>query len=804
MKFSKIASLTLILLTTYVGYGQFDGNWSPIQSLRNKSNPEKISVNSLTQTKFLKNENWMPAVYSVLIDNIAMPSAILNRINKWQDVAELFLMSSGQDLTKQDFENLAHIEHLILKCSPYDSALLVNAASIPYLEKLTLIFDEQPENWDFLHYYKNIKSLHVYGNYLPESFSDMAKKLRYFHQLVELGLSIDYATDLPRSLNFITSLKILRLYDNNTRLNYQNNANVQAEKFNVVGQFANDQAAEVSVFYYADDYGLTFREVFYLQQVWNGKQTGYIPLLPTQKSRVNQKQYTRKVTPTFASEKVLNPLVEGLFPESEVFTVHSNQSTVLHTKSGFNIFIPQKPNQYLTADGRPYEGNVYYAIKRMPNLLDIAFRGMDLKVTNHANSPLFNTAFAFEIQLSDGVFPLKFDERSQVRIEFPNQDTIRNVYYYDVESKSFMDYNLFKMVNKPDNQFEALPTKSFDNHTYALDMRSFEDRFNDPENFFLLDEHTKSEKYIKNGRFFTHTFMPWKKEKESVKLKNIRTVKQGRKLVGIKKLNPKRKQKDAILFQLQDKSELFEECKILRKVLFKYADTMTSKEFSANFMRNKLYHDFRIQKLQNKFELTLKTEDAYHSIGVDQILYKLNGKPYSTKASQKIMTKFWNMQMKRGESFDDFLQIKEADYAVFYKKRQADWEKKDQFQHMHIAHSGIFSVMQIGEQSNHNVNFHITYTDNNGLPIDVKKLIVIDKKNGSVRTINKGNVSLDVETLSLLLCVDYKGNLYYLEGDALRGNKLTPDGIYYIRLNSIQQPRSMEEFHKAIKFDRMK
>jgi hypothetical protein len=223
-----------------------------------------------------------------------MPSAILNRINKWQDVAELFLMSSGQDLTKQDFENLAHIEHLILKCSPYDSALLVNAASIPYLEKLTLIFDEQPENWDFLHYYKNIKSLHVYGNYLPESFSDMAKKLRYFHQLVELGLSIDYATDLPRSLNFITSLKILRLYDNNTRLNYQNNANVQAEKFNVVGQFANDQAAEVSIFYYADDYGLTFREVFYLQQVWNGKQTGYMPLLPTQKSRVNQKARWRQ------------------------------------------------------------------------------------------------------------------------------------------------------------------------------------------------------------------------------------------------------------------------------------------------------------------------------------------------------------------------------------------------------------------------------------------------------------------------------------------------------------------------------
>jgi hypothetical protein len=811
MTYQKLSVWILIICACYTPmHAQLNGPWTPVGQIKRNTVEEAIVVSSEKDIDKIKSKpSLLSDAFSVKIQNIQNPSELFKLFTVWQDIGEVYLKNSGALLKREDFSILQHVDHIIVEVGAEDSNLLVNIADIPSLEKITLILKEVPENWDFLYYYQKIKKLHIYANFLPEDLHKVVDKLMVFHKLQELGLSVDFATDLPRNLNLIAGLKILKLYDNHSRINHQNMMRVQPESFNIVGILGNDQPIQFSVLFYAQDFGLTYREHKYLEQIWMGRKIGFEPLDELPEIRGKKDMYKLAPKPDFPHPDGLDLFLQGLYPDAESFKINPDQNNILHTRSGMNIYIPA--GSILNNNDKSYTGNAFVSIRYMNNLLDMAMRGMDLKVTRFQGSPLYQASTAFEIQISDGVFPLKFSGAVNIKVEIPNRDTSASLYYFDSESKGFLDYELFKLVNQSSDQkiipirYDEWLRKDLANHHYYLDERPFNDRFIDPDNFFLLDKDVKAEKFVKNGRYFTAKVMPW--SKIQINPKNIRTVKEGRKLLSVKRMNIKGKSKNDLFYSITEPSDLFNELRFFRKRVFKYADTLDRKMFANAFSRGIRYSDFRLETKhpQKHWEFILKSDLGYKIIKTEAALYNRKGKKISERKTQKILNKYHKTQKDRALSFNNFLETRKQSYAEFFQKRQNDWEKKGQFKSIFIQNEGIYSFMTIAEKDENEIDLHLTYLTSNGLPIDVKDLIVIDKTAGNVRKINKGNVKLNIENISLLLCTDFQNNLYYLTGDHLRNSGLTDGSIFFIKMNSLGfMPRNIAEIKNQIKFEKLK
>src|SRR5690606_4189964 len=101
---------------------------------------------------------------------------------------------------------------------------------------------------------------------------------------------------------------------------------------------------------------------------------------------------------------------------------------------------------FLKPDGSVFEGKAFVSIRYMQDVLDVAFRGLDLKVTKYPGSPLYNSDVMIEIEVSDGVFPLQFNNSMNIRMDVPTNDTASTFYYFDPESQGFLDYELYKSI----------------------------------------------------------------------------------------------------------------------------------------------------------------------------------------------------------------------------------------------------------------------------------------------------------------------------------------------------------------------
>ncbi|MCO6494130.1 MAG: hypothetical protein J5I91_00415 [Bacteroidetes bacterium] len=804
--------LILVFLSPYKIVAQFSGTWTSVENIGKRDRPNKILISSeIDYVTLQKKPKYLFETYSVKIDNMQSPKRIFTMLNQWQDISELYLKNSGSMLSDTDFANLKNIEHIIIEYESGDTNYLENIYKIPNLEKITLIFKEVPKTWDFLYFYKNITSLHIYGNFLSESFYDIVETLIHFPHLTELGLSIDYATDLPKNLNLLGELQILKLYDNLTRINYNHQAQVQPERFNINGVLGNDRPVSFSVLFYSEDYGLTVRESHWIESIWSGKRDIFNPSVDAFASNKGTRNlYILKPKPLFPSDINISTLLEYLYPRSETFTINTTENSIIHTESGCNLFVPA--GSLVRKDGAVYSGKAFVSIRYMDDLINSAFRGLDMRVTKYRESPLYRSDVMIEIEISDGVFPLQFSGNMNIRLDMPISDTSSSFYFYDVESKGFLDYELYKSAFYGGSETVQTPIRydewlrnDLAKHHYMLDSRSFEDRFRNPDTYFLFDEGDKYERYFKSGKFYTTKEYQWEKNKNTEK-SSIK-ISEGKNLLKISKFSPKIKAKGDMFLQINDKMNLFYELKTLRNVLFKFADTLSNKEFNAAYTRNKRYSDFRVEKDREngKWQIVLKSDEGYKIIDVEPKFYRKNGKPYSEKKSNLIFSKFNKMRSQRSDAFENFIKQRLDDYSKFYQTRQNSWERKGNFKTVFIKSTGVYGFMSIDENQPERITCFINYLDNNGIPIDVKYLFLIDKSNRNVYQFFKGNTSINLASTSLILCADYKGQLHYIDGDALRTYGLSDGSIYFLRLNSLAHPpRSIEDFKRYIKYDKIK
>lgn len=812
MKKSVIFFLFILLLNQNNVYAQFYTDWTQVSKLKKGENAEKIFIESETDLALIsKNPKLCIDAYSVKINTFASASQAISALNMWTDIGELYLVKPEYKVFNDTFfQNLQFIDHLILETDLSDSNILYAASKIPNLQKITLVLTEEPQDWDFIFYFQKIANLHLYGNFLPETLHALGEKLIHFHSLQELGLSIDYATDLPRNFNLLTNLKTIKLYDNLSRINRKNMLQVQPEIFTIFGKLGNDQATNIDVMFFAEDYGLTYRENQYVEQIWDGSRGPYEAPSNNEAGTSLVKRHKSKLSkPSFMQSEFPKNPVEGLNIPSEVFEINTEQQNILHTHSGLNLFIPALSVK--DANGQPFVGIAFVSIRTIIDPLDLAFRGVDLCLTPKVSTPFYSLDRFVEIELSDGNFSLQLDPHINYKLDFPYQDSLASLFYMDSEFKSFVDNELYKQaVVDPQLENSIIPQR-YDEwiknpntvHLYKLDNRTFDQRFYSPETFFLFDEENKQEKFVRNDQYLTAKTYYWEKENAS---QQVVRIKSGKTLFKVKKVNPKLKSRGDIFFHIQDPNVLFSEFKAFGANLFKLADTLSSKYFGANYTRSQVYSDIRIEedKTNNVWNVILKSEEGFKVLKISPILYKPNGKPLSLKKSKKIFQKYRRILSQRELSFNEFVTQRQSDYVAFYQKRQLDWEKKQTFKSTFVRKTGVYSMLRTTEDTTQNEQFFITFLDQNGLPIDIKRLFWVSKNFSTVHELGLGDVSLNQKETSLIFCVDYKGDMYYIAGEAFRSKSYKDGSLYNIYMQSVgQMPRNIQEFKSLLKYDKL-
>jgi hypothetical protein len=213
------------------------------------------------------------------------------------------------------------------------------------------------------------------------------------------------------------------------------------------------------------------------------------------------------------------------------------------------------------------------------------------------------------------------------------------------------------------------------------------------------------------------------------------------------------------------------------------------KEFTEDYVRNSKYQDVRVHYSRGKdfCEITLKTSEgfkvlkAYITDSEDKkIIKKQLDKFY------KAYRKYERIKAKRELEFNHLNSVRYAEFRTFSNEKLLAQQKENKSSELKIHQLGTFGLMY-EQYPAFSTNIIAQYTDENGLPIDVKELFLIDTRYNTVFRIEVGNISFDPATTYLIVATDYTGNLYYANKSDISASNLSDNSLTYIKLKKVKQ-----------------
>lgn len=112
---------------------------------------------------------------------------------------------------------------------------------------------------------------------------------------------------------------------------------------------------------------------------------------------------------------------------------------------------------------------------------------------------------------------------------------------------------------------------------------------------------------------------------------------------------------------------------------------------------------------------------------------------------------------------------------------------------------GTFSLFKM-KAVEFSTNLIVQYTDETGLPIDIKDLYMIDSRYQTILKPDLKNIAISPATCQLLFATDYNGEMYFANKSDIMGMNLTNNSLTYIKLNKIKvKLNSIEAFNNYIK-----
>ena len=125
-----------------------------------------------------------------------------------------------------------------------------------------------------------------------------------------------------------------------------------------------------------------------------------------------------------------------------------------------------------------------------------------------------------------------------------------------------------------------------------------------------------------------------------------------------------------------------------------------------------------------------------------------------------------------------------AEFKAFSNERIKGLQKDNKISEIKIHQLGTFGFL-FDKSPVFSTNIIAQYTDETGLPIDVKNLFLIDSRYNSVFKIQVGNISFDPNNVSCIVATDYSGNLFYANKSDISASNLSNNSLIYIKLKKV-------------------
>lgn len=802
-----ILSLSLLLCT--VAKAQLSDYYN-LKDVKNYRFDKLILSSDADAGKFIKNASEYNFISGLKVSGNLPLKSVLDETKKFYEFSELNLLNYQGEFSDQIFDSCSEIEILHIRIAENKLAQLSCLKGLKKLTTLYLHIDGKPELLSDIKLIPDVRELHIVGDFLPKQLDEIMTTLRANGKLNTLGISIDRVTDLPVSISKLHVLGDLYLYDNLSVFSNGGIDDLTEEKIGVQYNIYNDLAALVNVHYMSTGSELAAFETAHLEKIYTGIVTGGGVVnageMPEEELPSDDKffrPYRKVFQPGFPMPVEFNEPGKFFNTKSEVFMIDPTRPAIITTSTGLRLIIA--PNSFINVNNEQVNEAIYIRISEVKSPVELLFAGVNLYA---GNQQYYNNQYLFNVQATTAKTEVSLKPNYQMKAIVPVAKDSTAEYFYDYESRSWQDLTLYNSVFS--STVEPIDFFKIENQGVAVnylkfDTSSMQTRYTSAVNYFLNDAHNDKQMLFESGKFFSNPDRTWIKDyNKEGKLKGTKII-RGRALVKIQKVTPKKRNKACQYFKVVDKTErqIFAELKYMKGVNFNVKiNPDDKKELSENFIKNIKFEDVRIEYKtgQNTCKIRFKYADGYKEIvanitdSEEEKLYKKQIKKFN-----KAYKKYQQVLAQRTTSFNDNNAVRYSEYGRYVNDKVKANEKNKTATEIRLNQLGSFSLFTMKPIS-FSTNLIVQYTDERGVPIDVKELFMIDSRYQTVLRLDKKNMAINPSTCTMIVATDYNGDLYFANKSDIVAMNLSNNSLTSIKLRKISvKLNSIEAFNNYTK-----
>lgn len=752
---------------------------------------------------FLKNYKKVDFIEAIKIGNVSNITEILNTVPEIGTLKELNIKDYKGIFTAETFKKCNEIIQVSITIDEENLSQILFLNEIKTMQILYLFIKGKPENIEPIKKLKPLQELHIIGDFLPKKIEEIIDAVNFQPFIQTFGISVDRVTDLPINIKYLRTLSNLIIYDNLSIAANNSIEDLVKENITISYLMGNDLIFYVPITYYSNYDKLASFEIDYLKSIYSGKSFNNLIAeeTETKTDKKNIIEFKTQFKPTFNSTKEFLAPYPSIVPEAEYFEINPMVNNVILTNNGSKITIPANSFVFEKIEGEVTD-NVYLKYTKTNTPLELVFSGLNLNTNTHS----FSNKYFFNLQATTSKNNVQLKPGYQLKLQLPiNKDSASN-YFFDYESNTWQPTDLYQQVFE--SSFVPIDFYKIENDNSSVtsinvDTFSFNSRFYSRFHYFLNDKDNANQIIFKEKNHYIDLDRFWKKDyNKDGKKKGIR-IKKGKSLVKLQKVIPKVRNANFYYFKLIDKTQLglITELSAFKNIVFSHEiDPENKKAFLNDYIKNNQFYDIRVNyNLGDIFcTLLLKTNEGFNEIKV-RITDSENEK---TKRKQiihfaKSYKKYQSILKEREYSFNLNTQKIKTEYIDYLKEKNILNIKNNLKNETKIHQLGSFGIFYSIEPK-FDINLIAQFTNESGIPIDVKYLYMIDKRYNSYFELKPGNILFSPTECQYFIAVDYSGKLYYATQNDLNISNLTNNSLTYIKLKLLRDNIStIESFIKT-------
>ena len=767
----------------------------------------------ITQQKdldFIKsNLDKFYGIQRIRISGTVDVSRVCDLLPLLDDLDEVQLLKFSGTLNDEDVDHLTWVNQvsIFLKNGREDQILFNDR--LGKLNRLTLIFEVVPDNYDFMHGWK-LRGLRFIAPYVKKELSPAIQAAGRIKGLREFGISVDAITDLPPDIRAITALEKLTITDNLSWLSekYPDDLPLLRQNIEIT---QNEKLRNITFLYQAQDAVLMPWEMKYIAGLfpnarmapWSGL-SGDTTLLGQFSEFVpcNPNEGLRLMKP--ATSNFLSQISAGNY----FFQGDNQQDRVYYLNAEAALLVPKGSME--TMDGKAIEGAYDLQCSIQNKMARFMCDGFPLNYDSAGRSYALAPGVLFHGTAFRNNKPLKIREGYSIRLIFLSQtDTAARFYAFNSTKKKWQhffdyDYDFDDSKNQPIDYYSFYAGKKTANEVYPSDNLNLDKRFETEGYYYLLEPGINKVSLENYGGYW---IAPVKDRAPAMGSYNLR---RGRSLVGLRKeFVDKKKEKNIIRISVYDKTEnLFPELKTLQNYALEIESAMDPREFSALFIRGAVYADVRFSNSGGAWFMDLRTENGYWRFALLQPKDKVKKSTGKSRSKQleflSKMNQYAELRQKKELAIMGYhAQFKEsgiqqAKRMLMYGQVKPRGQSAYSFNMRSLGTFAWASPVAMSDTGRVDVKF----TNKEGIPLDVKQAWLAHHKPFRYQYFGAADVyALNVmpSNLAYIAVKDQVGRTYYLSPEKYRALGIKSNSLVFLPVEEIpKQIQNIKELETLI------